>query len=129
MAPCGEPQGSGGESGWRRRFLAEAGGARREGGDEGEEGADDDDGDADPDPGDERVEEDLDDGLVGVGVAALEDDVEVAGEGGVERDHGGGGLAGDVEALLGGELGDLLAVAVDVEEGEVGVVVRGWSPG
>jgi hypothetical protein len=33
-------------------------------------------------------------------------------------------LAGDVEAALRGELGDLLAVLVDVEEGEVGVVVR-----
>jgi hypothetical protein len=45
---------------------------------EAEEGSGDDDEDADPDPGDEGIEEDLDDGAVGVWVAAFEDDVEVA---------------------------------------------------
>ena len=76
--------------------------------DERDAGAEDDDADADPDPVDERVEEDLDDGFVGFGVAAFEHDVEVARECGVTGDDGGGLLAGVVEAALGCELRDLL---------------------
>ncbi len=69
---------------------------------------------------------DVDDGLAGVGVAALEDGVEVAFEAAVDGGDGGGLFvvgAGEVDAFFGGELGDLFAVAEDVEEGEVGVVL------
>ena len=87
-----------GDGGRCERLAAASGDARGKS----EQRAGDDDKDADPDPGDERVQERLDDGAVGVGVAAFEDDVEVTLGGRVQRDHGRTGFAGVVEALLWG---------------------------
>src|ERR1700761_1270679 len=102
-------------------FGAASGGL--EGWDECNAGAEDDDADADPDPVHERVEKDLDDGLVGLGVAAFEDDVNVTGKCLVDGHHGRGLLAGVVEAALRCKLRDLFAVVEEVEESVVGVVV------
>ena len=69
-------------------------------------GPEDDDDHADPDPVDQRIDEELDDGLVVVGVVAFEDDVEIILEAGVDGDDGGGlRVVGvdEVDALLGGE--------------------------
>ena len=101
--------------------LASTGEERR---DEGDEGAEDDDDDADPDPVDERIEEDLDDGACrcrGCGLRRRRRGRGRAWSG--WRPWSRAVCAGDVEALLGGELRDLLVAVEDVEEGVVGVVV------
>src|SRR5665213_685824 len=67
-----------------RSFGAAGGGQERWS--ERDRGAQDDDEDADPYPVDQRVEEDLDNGAVGFGVAAHEDGVEVARQSGVDCD-------------------------------------------
>ena len=62
---------------WRGQIFLALGTGEQRVGHQRDEGAEDDDADADPDPRDQRIEEDLDDGAAGVGVLALEDDVEV----------------------------------------------------
>ena len=60
-----------------RHWDAEGGCGGRDAWNESDERAEDEDGEAGPDPSDERIEKRLDDGLVGVRVGALVDDVEV----------------------------------------------------
>ena len=66
-------------------------------------------------------------GRLVIRVGAFEDDVEVVLERGVDGDDGGGlGVVGvdEVDATLGREAGDQLAVVVDVEQRELRIVVR-----
>src|SRR5579862_8903472 len=80
--------------------------------------------DAGPDPSNERIEEGLDDGLTGVRICALVDDIEIPTGNRVDGDHCLRLRAGQIDALFRRDLIELFAVFVDVEQCVLRVVVR-----
>src|SRR6185437_5975027 len=82
---------------------------------------------ADPDPGDQRMQLGANLRLAGVGIAAVEDDVQVALGCFVQRYHGCRLFmvrAGEVDAPLRRQLLDELVAAIDVQQRVIGIVFR-----